>query len=169
MPNQPARDWTVLIGRLFLLIAAIMTVLAAWTLVSRVHMVRNWPVAEGVITQAELTQEYSTQGNTLCGSQFRVRYNANGKIYETEHRSTSRSNDCATWEREVAQMQGSKVAVLYDPEHPEKSYPGGGRNFGFFLAPVITGALALAFFVAGGLVIFFTRKMQPTEVSAASA
>lgn len=163
MSGRIARNWVTLLGSSFLLIAAVMLAVCCFVTYSRLHMLNTWPVAQGVIVDAQLTEEQGSNGGTLCGAWFKVHYTANGQLIETEHRSSSTSSDCAAWTQDVAQMKGSSIRVLYDPADPRKAYPGARKDFAFFLSSVITGGLALAFLVAGSLLIALRKKLQPAE------
>jgi len=88
---------------------------------SRSYTLSHWARTEGRVVSAQLTREWSTNNNMLCGAAYQVAYQVSSVTYTLAARSTSSSTNCAAWERKVAEMPGSAQTIIYDPARPASS------------------------------------------------
>ncbi|MDX1251841.1 MAG: DUF3592 domain-containing protein [Gammaproteobacteria bacterium] len=119
-----------------------------WNIIAKARKTSQWPTVEGVIERSELA---SDADDLLPGIEFS--YTVNGQ----NHRRTFEFARDITPSPELAKSYvekyaaGTRVAVYYDPAHPERATlePGLGRGdwmvFALGLGAAVSGILFIVF------------------------
>jgi hypothetical protein len=137
------------VGRALLLLAAVALgvglVAAAW----RGYQLTVWTHVQGQVVRSQVIRTQNGSGVMMCSTEFEVQYPVGTTTRSFRHKDSSSSSDCAAWERRAAALPGWRMAVLYNPSHPDDAYPYGGRTVGFFAVALVMACLAVLFGITG--------------------
>lgn len=148
---EGAREWLKPTGQVFVVISAVMLVIAAVLFAQETWILKSWPRTEAVIVSARLADATGSDEDNLrtCSAVYTVIYFVAGEKYTTEAGGHIFTSDCGRVEALVKAAAGRHVVALYDADKPSGAYVDPGFNLEFFLAPFILTLLSAGFAIAG--------------------
>lgn len=129
-----------------------------WYILQNARASANWPMAEGVITESEVTHSEDSEGGDSYRPEVAYQYTVGNRQHESytikfgenSYSSRGRAEDIA-----ATYAVGRQVTVYYDPEQPGRSVLEPGVTGGSYIVLGVGLFFVVLTLIIGSLTLLF--------------
>ena len=172
MPIFPfdVRNFGVILGKTFGVVALFMLVLASIFLVREEYVLHYWNKADGIVVDSRVLKSRSFDDVVTCGLIENISFSSADKNISSEIGGNLYTSDCPKIFQEAALVVNSHVEVLYDPDNPQSFHVKDAVSGDFFFNSYLFGVLAMSFglvaLIAYRIGKWFQRRIASPGISA---